>query len=117
MSSTTYAREPLTAYVGTAGADPEETPTGKATRFRFVTKDGFDDQATDKWFDVIVMKEPLRQAVKDHVYKGSKLAILGFEKRDDYNPEKPRYTIFPAQISTTENIKYGLTKSAPEDEF
>ena len=106
MTATATERQPLTAFIGNTVADPEETPSGKATKFRLAVSDGFGDDATTIFYDVVATKDPLREAIKAHVQKGTKLAILGTEKVDrEYNPEKPQYTIFPVQISLAQNIK------------
>ena len=112
MTATATERQPLQAFIGGVTADPEETPTGKATKFRLAVNDGFGDDANTTYYDVVVTKDVLRDAVRAHISKGTKLAILGTEKVDrNYNPEKPQFTIFPAQISLAQNIK-----SLPVDE-
>lgn len=110
MTATATERQPLIAFIGGVTADPEETVNGKATKFRLAVSDGFGDDANTTFYDVVVTKDVLRDAVKAHVSKGTKLAILGSEKSEDYNG-KTYKTIFPAQISLAQNIK-----SLPVDE-
>lgn len=115
MAATTFERQPLIKYIGNAVTDPEETPSGKATKFRFASSDGYGDDANTTFYDVIATKEPLREAIKQHVYKGARLGIEGTEKVDrEYDPQKPRFTIFPASVYLAQNIK---TIAAKNDEF
>ena len=115
MPATTYEKQPLVRFIGNAVTDPEETKNGAATKFRFAMSDGYGDDAVTTFYDVVATKDPLREAIRAQVYKGAKLAIEGNEKVDNYNPEKPQHSIFPAMIFVAENIK---TKSvAKSDDF
>ena len=106
MPATTFERQPLVKFIGTAITEPEDTKNGAATKFRFVSADGYGDDANKTFYDVLTKNPDLRNAIKQHVYKGAKLAIEGNEKVDrEYNPDKPQYTIFATLIYTVQNIK------------
>jgi hypothetical protein len=114
MPATTYEKQPLVRFIGHAVTDPEETPSGKATKFRFAMADGYGDDAVTTFYDVVATKDPLREAIRQHVYKGTRLGIEGNEKVDSsYNPEKPQHSIFPSMIFLAQNIKTIVAK----DEF
>jgi single-stranded DNA-binding protein len=104
MATTAIERQPLTHFIGNVAADPEETKNGGATKFRLAVSDGFGEDANTIFYDVVATKDPMREAIKANISKGTKVGVTGTEKSEVYN-DKTYYTIFPVQVFLAQNIK------------
>ena len=114
-------------YVGSVGSDPTDTDregsplmtkSGKAiTKFRFAVNAGPKKDDGTNWYDVPVLDSEyhpnIRQAVKNAIRKGTRLAIIGEETQKTVG-DKSYLTLWPRQIYLIQHVEEAGQQASEE---
>ena len=103
-----FEQKPVSQIAGNVGRDPEvkKGPYGEfvvfslATTRMLPTEMGGSDGET-RWYDVSVNKEWLQEWVLENVHKGSRIAVEGFPRKEEYEG-RPQYRMSAFRVGAVD---------------